>query len=295
MVPTKVGDILAFIKNIFSKIASKKEKVVAEPEKLEKAVEKVEIDESVGGCDCNNCHKDEKEKNPKVLSIDIDPLPCEPNPFFKCDGDFTKFFTDFEIKLTTIYRYYNMTDEFLKEYLVKSREALQAAKENNSDFTRYSKCFFMNNNSFKDIHYMSTLMNVYMAFETLLKSVTKDVAYDQNIQIEEIQEKNIPYLNSYIFFLEDNFKQKLVLTSKEKEFINIIRKIRNDYLHDSMTEIPEGMERDIVKLFNLREGKRITVDDMLINNTFLIFGEIAEKLEKAYWGYKKNFLKTYMK
>ncbi|MGL6115198.1 hypothetical protein [Cetobacterium sp. SF1] len=282
---------MAFIKNLFSKLARKKSQEDIEETELEK--------DSLlkGGCNCNNCNNDEKEKNPKTLCIHIDPLPCEPNPFFQCKEEFTKFFTEFESKITTIYRYYNMNNIFLKEYLSKSKEALQASRENRDEnFQRYSSCYFINNNSFKDIHYMSTLMNVYMSFETLLKSLSKDVAYDSNKSIEDVQDsKNIPYLNGYMTFLEEAFNNRGLFTGRENEFVNIIRKIRNDYIHDSQTEIPEGMERDIVKLFNLREGKRITVDDMLINNTFEIFGQIATKLEKAYWAYKKNYLKTVIK
>lgn len=273
---------LAFIKNLFSKLARKKEDKEELPKEL--------------GCNCNNCDKEEKEKNPKTLCIHIDPLPCEPNPFFQCKEEFTKFFTEFESKITTVYRYYNMNNIFLKEYLSRSKEALQASREKRDEnFSRYSSCYFINNNSFKDIHYMSTLMNIYMAFETLLKSISKDVAYDKNMSIEDVQEKNMPYLNGYMSFLEENFEKKGLFSGRENEFVNIIRKIRNDYIHDSMTEIPEGMERDIVKLFNLREGKRITVDDMLINNTFSIFGEIASKLEKAYWAYKRDYLNTVIK
>lgn len=48
-------------------------------------------------------------------------------------------------------------------------------------------------------------------------------------------------------------------------------------------------------MIGVGEGKRITVDDMLINNTFSIFGEIAGKLEKAYWAYKRDYLNTVIK
>lgn len=262
-----VGDFMSLIKDIFDII--KKKPKVEEPEF--------------------------KCTNTETLCIHINPLPCEPNPFFRSKESSARFFSDFEIRVTTIYRYYNMNDTFLREYLTKSREALQSTKNSGEEFDMYSSCFFINNNSFKDIHYMSALMNLYMAFETLLKNVTKDVAYDSGVKIEEIQERNLPYLNSYFFFLEDKFKSNLQMTSKEKEFINIIRKIRNDYLHDSTTTIPDGMERDIVKLFNLREGKRITVDDTLINNTFEIFCQIGEKLQTAYIAYKKIYLKNYVK
>lgn len=57
-----------------------------------------------------------------------------------------------------------------------------------------------------------------------------------------------------------------------------------------MTEIPESIEKEIVKIFNLRTGKRITVDEYFIENTCKSFGAIAKRLEKAYWEYKNKFL-----
>ncbi|MGL4867666.1 MAG: hypothetical protein ACRC4S_03275, partial [Cetobacterium sp.] len=116
----------------------------------------------------------------------------------------------------------------------------------------------------------------------------KDIAYDLNIELEDIQNKNMSYLNSYIIFIEEKMNGLFHLESYQKNFVGIIRKIRNDYLHDCMTEIPESIEREIVKIFELREGKRIVVDEYFIENTSKIFGVIAKNLERSYWEYKNT-------
>lgn len=245
-------------------------------------------------CGCKECQNTEVKSGDyfKKICIEIETIPCEPNPYFCVDTKSARFFESFEIRMTTIHRMYKINTTFLKEYQKKAKNSLTSTRNNEENFTKYSRCYFINNNSFKEIHNMSNLLNVFMIFEVLLKSITKDLVYDQNLELEEIQNKNMSYLNSYILFLEKKLNKIFYLEEKEKTFINIIRKIRNDYLHDYTTEIPEVLEKEIVKIFNLREGKRIVVDEIFIENTCKIFGDIAKKLEKSYWEYKNDFIEN---
>ncbi|MGL5088144.1 MAG: hypothetical protein ACRC6Z_01595 [Cetobacterium sp.] len=243
-------------------------------------------------CGCKTCEHEEEKNGDylKEICIQIETIPCEPNPYFSTNDKNAKFFEEFEIRMTTVCRMYTMNTIFLKEYQKVSRKSLTATRNNNEDFSKYSKCYFINNNSFKEIHHMSNLLNVFMIFEVLLKNITKDLAYDESLELQEIQNKNMSYLNSYILFIEKKLNKVFSLENNEKLFISIIRKIRNDYLHDYMTEIPESIEKEIVKIFSLREGKRIVVDEYFIENTCKIFGDIAKKIEKAYWEYKNDFI-----
>ena len=279
---------MEFLKKFFTK--QKIEENIEEDKKYEKSTPKIECNSE--NCGCKTCeHRDEKNGDYlKNICIQIETIPCEPNPYFVVNDESAKFFEEFEIRMTTIYRMYSINSIFLKEYQKVSRESLTSTRNNEKEFSKYSKCYFINNNAFKEIHHMSNLLNIFMIFEVLLKNITKDLAYDKHLDLEEIQNKNMSYLNSYILFLEEAMENKFFLDEREKNFIGIVRKIRNDYLHDYMTEIPESIEKEIVKIFNLREGKRITVDEYFIENTCKMFGDIAKRLEKSYWEYKNKFL-----
>lgn len=273
-----------FFKNFFNR--------KTESEKNIEIKKKSEIESE---CDCDNCgcksceHEEEKSGDYlKNICIQIETIPCEPNPYFTIGDKSAKFFEEFEIRMTTIYRMYKINNIFLKEYQKVSRQSLSATRDDENEFSKYSKCYFINNNAFKEIHHMSNLLNIFMIFEVLLKNITKDLAYDKNLELEEIQNKNMSYLNSYILFIEERMKINFLLSDNERNFIGIVRKIRNDYLHDYMTEIPESIEKEIVKIFNLREGKRIVVDEYFIENTCKMFGDIARRLEKSYWEYKNK-------
>lgn len=239
-------------------------------------------------CGCKSCENEKNGDYLKKICLELETIPCEPNPYFNVANESAKFFEEFELRMTTIHRMFNINEKFLKEYQKMSKESLTLTKENKNEFSKYSKCYFINNNAFKEISNMSNLLNIFTVFEVLLKSVVKDLAYDKNIELEEVQNKNMSYLNSYIMFLEETLQDEFFLDDNERNFIGIVRKIRNDYLHDYMTEIPESMEKEIVKIFELRIGKRIVVDEYFIDNTSKIFGNIAKRLEKSYWEYKNK-------
>ncbi|MGL4652665.1 hypothetical protein [Cetobacterium sp.] len=273
-----------FFKNFFNR--------KTESEKNIEIKKKSEIESECDGdnCGCKSCEHEEEKSGDylKNICIQIETIPCEPNPYFTIGDKSAKFFEEFEIRMTTIYRMYKINNIFLKEYQKVSRQSLSATRDDENEFSKYSKCYFINNNAFKEIHHMSNLLNIFMIFEVLLKNITKDLAYDKNLELEEIQNKNMSYLNSYILFIEERMKINFLLSDNERNFIGIVRKIRNDYLHDYMTEIPESIEKEIVKIFNLREGKRIVVDEYFIENTCKMFGDIARRLEKSYWEYKNK-------
>ncbi|MEG1583325.1 MAG: hypothetical protein RR344_05195 [Cetobacterium sp.] len=271
--------------NFFKKLFSKK--------KVDTEIQAIKEDEcNLENCGCKSCENEKHGDYLKKICLEIETIPCEPNPYFNVASESAKFFEEFELRMTTVYRMFGVSNKFLKEYQKVSKESLSLTKENKNEFSKYSKCYFINNNAFKEISNMGHLLNIFTIFEVLLKNVTKDLAYDKNIELEEIQNKNMSYLNSYIIFLEDSLKNNFILNDEEKSFISIVRKIRNDYLHDYMSEIPESMEKEIVKIFDLRIGKRIVVDEYFIENTSKIFGNIAKRLEKAYWEYKnKTFTK----
>ncbi|MGL5950895.1 MAG: hypothetical protein ACRCZH_05710 [Cetobacterium sp.] len=273
-----------FFKNFFNR--------KTESEKNIEIKKKSEIESECDGdnCGCKSCEHEEEKSGDylKNICIQIETIPCEPNPYFTIGDKSAKFFEEFEIRMTTIYRMYKINNIFLKEYQKVSRQSLSATRDDENEFSKYSKCYFINNNAFKEIHHMSNLLNIFMIFEVLLKNITKDLAYDKNLELEEIQNKNMSYLNSYILFIEERMKINFLLSDNERNFIGIVRKIRNDYLHDYMTEIPESIEKEIVKIFNLREGKRIVVDEYFLENTCKMFGDIARRLEKSYWEYKNK-------
>ncbi|MGL4897172.1 MAG: hypothetical protein ACRC31_01900, partial [Cetobacterium sp.] len=148
---------MEFFKRIFAK--KKDQEVVKIEENNEK---KIQCNSE--NCGCKSCeHKEEKSGDYlKNICIQIETIPCEPNPYFVVNDESAKFFEEFEIRMTTIYRMYSINSIFLKEYQKVSRESLTSTRDNEKEFSKYSKCYFINNNAFKEIHHMSNLLNIFM-------------------------------------------------------------------------------------------------------------------------------------
>lgn len=225
------------------------------------------------------------------IILELNSWECEETSYFKSLDSSIKFFVDFEIKFNSIYRYFHLNSVFLSEYFKTTRENMHAlVEQESSKANEYAHCFFLNFEGFKEIHNMSTLMILYTNFEALLKSVTKDIAYDFNMDIEEIQKENLPYINGYIGFLHEKFKPHFIMDSDEFEFMNILRKIRNGYLHDSSTFIPDSMKKELLTLLK-RKGNKIIIDDFFLEDIFELIGKIATQLQKSYLIYYANYKK----
>lgn len=87
---------MEFLKKFFTK--QKIEENIEEDKKYEKSTPKIECNSE--NCGCKTCeHRDEKNGDYlKNICIQIETIPCEPNPYFVVNDESAKFFEEFEIK-----------------------------------------------------------------------------------------------------------------------------------------------------------------------------------------------------
>jgi len=137
------------------------------------------------------------------------------------------------------------------------------------------------------MHYLSVILMLFSLFETLLSDVSVDIAKSENKWVEDHMDKAMPYVRRYLGFLERECKVKVSISEDENKKLDIIRKIRNNYLHSLEKDIPENIQDELKKLMDLEDNKiRVNADFILM--AFQIVGGIAQKLETSYWEYKKN-------
>ena len=124
---------MEFFKRIFMK--KKNQEIIKSEESIEKNI-KESIQCNSENCGCKSCeHKEEKNGDYlKNICIQIETIPCEPNPYFVVNDESAKFFEEFEIRMTTICRMYSINSIFLKEYQKVSRESLTSTRDNEKEF-----------------------------------------------------------------------------------------------------------------------------------------------------------------
>jgi len=243
----------------------------------EKPVEKSEAKES------QDCFSPKFEVN--SLSY------CIVNPYFKSTEDFSKIFSDFEMRIASMQRYFEMNNSHIDSYIQRGKIDYRKKKEDGTDreiLTQYSKCLFADVDYFYEIHYLSILMMLFSLFETLLSNVSKDLAYtkDKNLRVDFNNSSS--YIQNYIVFLKNKIKLDLKFSREELSKLNVIRKVRNNYLHNLDKDIPKDLQDEMLKIINPQNNNKVTVNGEFLHMSFSLIGGLTQKIEKAYWDHKRK-------
>jgi len=238
----------------------------------------------------------QEEKKHECFCPKVDPFShCIINPYFKSSEDFSKVFSEFETRMGSLQRYFEMNNLNIRYYLETSKSLLKETKktseESEKNLIQYGRCHFADVDYFYEMHYLSILLIVFTMFENLLSNLVKDVSYINKVSINTNSQKELPYINKYLLFLKNQCKFDIKLTQKEWHSINTIRKVRNNYLHNLDTDIPEELQKELLKIITPKNNNKITVNEDFLDMCFKLFGDIASQLEKSYWEYKKNAFK----
>ncbi len=221
----------------------------------------------------------------------IDPyLYCIVNPYFKSSEDFSKIFSDFENRISSLQRYFETNQMHIENYLQYSKDTLNKKKKeikNQKELAAYGRCHFSDEEYFYEMHYLSVILMLFSLFETLLSDLSIDIAKSQDKWVEDYMDKSLPYIKRYMYFLTDICKLNIKIDEEQEKKLDIIRKIRNNYLHSLEKDIPEEIQEELKKVLDLDKNK-IRINAEFISMAFQIIGEIAQNLEHAYWKYKKS-------
>ena len=236
------------------------------------------------------------EVNHECFCPKVDPFShCIINPYFKSSEDFSKVFSEFETRMGSLQRYFEMNNINIKYYLETSKHLLKetnkTSKETEINMSQYNKCHFADVDYFYEMHYLSILLIIFTMFENLLSNLVKDISYISHAYFNSNSQKELPYINKYILFLKNQCKLDIKLSQKEWHSINTIRKVRNNYLHNLDTDIPEDLQKELLKIITPKNNNKVTVNEEFLDMCFSLFGGIASQLETSYWEYKKNAFK----
>jgi hypothetical protein len=226
-------------------------------------------------------------------SLSIDPFSyCIFNPYFKCNEDFSKLFSEFEMRLGSLQRYFELNNLHIKEYLSSSKEILRDHKNERSKesniLDQYGKCHYADVDYFYEMHYLSVLLILFTMFENLLSNIVKDISYISKHDFNDFNQKDLPYINKYILFLKNKCKLNIPISQKEWQSLNTIRKVRNNYLHNLNIDIPDELQTELLKIMTPKNNNKVTVNEEFLEMCFNLFGKIASQLEASYWDYKRN-------
>ncbi len=239
---------------------------------------------------------EEVEEERECFCPKVDPFShCIINPYFKSSKDFSKVFSEFETRMGSLQRYFEMNNLNIKYYLETSKDILKKSKKKGKtpeeDLKKYDRCHFADVDYFYEMHYLSILLIIFTMFENLLSNLVKDLSYINKVSLSSNTQRELPYINKYILFLKNRCHLDIKLTQKQWHSINTVRKVRNNYLHNLDTDIPDDLQKELLKIITPKNNNKVTVNDEFLDMCFTLFGDIASQLEKAYWDYKRSAFK----
>lgn len=241
----------------------------------------------------------EREIKPTIIKESnefekIDPYSyCIVNPYFKSSKNFSKIFSDFEDRISSLQRYFEMNKNNIHNYLKYSKNNLNDKEAENiseKDLKAYRRCYFSDEEYFYEMHYLSILLMLFSLFETLLSDVSNDISKTQSQKIEKYIDNSLPYVNKYLYFIEKICKLKLKIEKDTLKKLDIIRKLRNNYLHNLEKDIPENIQQELKEMLEI-ESHKLVINNDIITMAFEVIGGISQNLEKAYWRDKKDKFK----
>jgi hypothetical protein len=213
-----------------------------------------------------------KEFNSPLINI-----LTKQNPYFKISSDEFKVFIDFENKFNSTYKYFYLNSYFLSQFY-KHQENF-----NNT----YSLKFSIDIKFYKDIHDMTILMLIFTDFEFLLKKLTFEFSSFSEKTFDLSSSTTVPYITIYLDFLQKKLNPNFQLSTNTFKFIDILRKIRNEYLHEGKSIISLSFRKELAILLN-KNYDVTSIDDFFIEDTFKIIGEVVSSLQASYLLYHEK-------
>jgi hypothetical protein len=131
---------------------------------------------------------------------------------------------------------------------------------------------------------------LFSLFETLLSEVSNDLSKTQNKKIDDLSDNSLPYVKKYLYFLDKVCKLDLKLEEKTLKKLDIIRKLRNNYLHSLEKDIPENIQEELMEMLEINTHK-LVINNEIITMAFEVIGGISQRLEVVYWEDKKKKFK----
>jgi hypothetical protein len=126
----------------------------------------------------------------------------------------------------------------------------------------------------------SVIVFALSLFEDVLKNVANGVAEELKITLQ-INEGNNSTINKYLEWLR-LYNLNVNLTESEKQKIDLIRKIRNNFIHSINAKLPYYLQNALNDLFKDYSKEGSITSDNMVEKTLVVVSNIVKKIELEY-------------
>jgi len=112
------------------------------------------------------------------------------------------------------------------------------------------------------------------------------VAEERDMKII-LPQKNMPYLNKYLYFLTKDCSLPIEVNKKQWKYINTLREVRNKYIHKLGKNIPDELCKKLNEIFETTGKEDFKLNYEFVELAFQKISEFAKGIELSYWYSKK--------
>ena len=208
--------------------------------------------------------------------------------FYQTEGIFYQPFFEFESKLGSLQRFYAMSTAASKRYLVESQTsaAITKAKEQSAELDHIH--FDITNSDlqyFDNFLLSSVLAQIFSLFESFLLEVI-EAAKEELKTDEPISKDNIPLANRYLKWLTTAAGCEITISKDTWATFDVLRQIRNQFVHAHITEVPEQMKRRFLEIKDTTAAAGLSEAE---GYAYVGFKTIATAVKQVELGFLKRF------
>ncbi|MFN8916050.1 MAG: hypothetical protein ACK5VU_00180 [Burkholderiales bacterium] len=203
--------------------------------------------------------------------------------FYQTEGTFLEPLFVFEGKISSLFRFYQLNQAISREFLAESHTslAIETAKKTQAELIDlHFDVTHSDAEYFEKFVFSSTLTQLFSAYEALLLGLI-ELLREKKGSDAPISKENVPLVNRYLKWMRDHGNCDVSMSREVNTVFDIVRHVRNSFVHGDMPHFPEQMRGRIESLKDSAVSQGLSENQYFVLLGFRAVGESAKQVEIA--------------
>lgn len=204
--------------------------------------------------------------------------------FYQTEGAFYEPLFVFESKVSSLYRFYQLSQVVSAEYLAASHTslAIETAKKIRAEvIDLHFEITHSDAEYFDRFVFSSTLTQLFSAYEAFLLGLIELLREKTGSDVPILKE-SVPLVNRYLNWMRDNGKCEISISREINIVFDVVRYVRNSFVHGDVASFPEQMRNRVESLKDSARSQGLSESQHFSLLGFRAVGASAKQVEIAF-------------
>jgi hypothetical protein len=204
--------------------------------------------------------------------------------FYQTEGTFFEPLFVFESKVSSLFRFYQLSQVVSVKFLAESHTslAIETARKTQAEFIAlHFDVTHSDSEYFERFVFSSTLTQLFSAYEAFLLGLISLLREKTGNDVP-ISKENVPLVNRYLKWMRDHGGFEVSISKETNTIFDVVRHVRNSFVHGNVTAFPEQMRDRVDSLRNLAISQGLSENQYFVLLGFRAIGESAKQVELAF-------------